>query len=397
MSESHLRMITYSVYSTLICCLIIFIYAIAYKKGKNVKPNDLIIASIIIIISSLRYGVGSDYFTYLRRAAYWSSLFSSNIKALFSYDVLINYRLEIGYKLISIISGKLSSSPYFVFWLVSVIIYLPIVIFCRKYTANSFIALSVFLLFGYWGISLNVIGQSIAMVFLLYANIALEQKKYVAATLLIICAISFHTTAVISALVFLMIHFGILKNLLKPTKRNVFVMITIGVILRGSVGLFNSILSKSLLFSRYTQYLSTDLSEKFRRTLMMIGVSIETVLILVILFLAIKHIERLRIDNPRINKTISTIMIGIPFSIIGISRSEWLWLSNRFAEYFFINILILIPAIIDLEKFPDKRAGIIVIHKRQFLFWVVMIVWHLLFAFLMFNNNDFRIDTYLLH
>jgi len=93
-------------------------------------------------------------------------------------------------------------------------------------------------------------------------------------------------------------------------------------------------------------------------------------------------------------KIVSIVMVGIPFSIIGISRSEWLWLSNRFAEYFFLFLIVLIPKLIDSGSESANRIGVIAIHRKNVPFWAVMIVWHAAFAILMFNNN-FASDTYL--
>lgn len=394
MSDSLIQKLTYSAVSTLICCGIVLIYYVFYKKGRKIHFEDYIACFLLICISSLRYGVGSDYFRYLESASRWVRLFDADIKSLFTTDILHRYSYEIGYKILSIISHRISDSPYTVFWLVSIVIYIPLIIYCRKYTKDSRIAIAVYLLFGYWGISLNVIGQSIAMVLIIFAKKAMDDKKYIVSILLAICAETFHTTAIVAAILLLLPRIAFIRKILEPKKGNLLKLVIVGVILRFTTGIFGTLLSRSATFASYTRYLSTDVSDKLARLYMMIGTIIEGALILIVLYMAIKKLETVAEDNHRLSNLISTIMIGIPFNIVGISRSDWMWLSNRFAEYFFVFLIVLIPEIIGSSETSVKR-GIITIQKNRVFFWIVLIVWHAIFAVFMFNNNRFVIDTYL--
>ncbi len=402
MSTHIVKRLVYSVVSTIICCLILTIYNALYKKGKKVHAEDAAIALILVVVSSLRYGVGSDYFRYLSISNTWFNKFSSNIWSLFSIDVLQKYSFEVGYKFLSVISRKLSSSPYAIFWLVSIVIYVPIVIYCRKNTKDSFVAIAVYLLFGYWGLSLNVLGQSIAMVLLLFAEQALEKRRRIAAFLFFVCAETFHTTAVLAFALIILVHSGILKRFLAPTKRNLMIMISIGLLLRISTEVLKSVISSIPLIAHYARYIDTDASEHLSRLLVMAGVFIETCLVAAIVRMGIRTADiraksAFVTDNKRIEKVMSIIMLGIPFGIVGISRSDWMWLSSRFAEYFFIFLIVLIPEIVNSDHLPAKRIGVIKIYNRQVLFWTVLVLWHAIFAAFAANNNKFIIDTYLFH
>ena len=395
MSESTIRKLNYSIISTLICCVLILIYRCLYKKSKKIQVEDCVLAALLIIISSLRYGVGSDYFRYMESAARWAKLFSSDIKRLFTSEILERYSNEIGYKLLSVLSYKISDSPYTVFWIVSIIIYIPIVIYCRKYTKDSFYALAIYLLFGYWGISLNVLGQSIAMVLILFAKNAINRKKYITGVILVICAETFHATAIVAAVLIILPSFAVFKRFLRPTKMNLAKIIIIGIILRTMIGVSVSLISRIRLFSRYTRYLGTEVSELVARNYTMIGTFIETFLVISILYMAITRIEKKQVKNQELSNLVSIIMIGIPFSIVGISRANWLWLSNRFAEYFFIFLIALIPEIMAADNEKVTRRGIIAVNHKKLSFWLVLIAWHAIFSVVMFNNNKFIIDTYL--
>ena len=132
----------------------------------------------------------------------------------------------------------------------------------------------------------------------------------------------------------------------------------------------------------------------------MAGVFIETCLVAAIVRMGIRTADiraksAFVTDNKRIEKVMSIIMLGIPFGIVGISRSDWMWLSSRFAEYFFIFLIVLIPEIVNSDHLPAKRIGVIKIYNRQVLFWTVLVLWHAIFAAFAANNNKFIIDTYL--
>ena len=394
MSDSLVSKLNWSVVSTVICCCIIFIYYALYKKGKRLHFEDYIICFLLVVISSLRYGVGSDYFRYLEGAARWVRLFDSDVKSLFTDNVLQRYSFEIGYKILSVISHRISESPYMVFWLVSFVIYIPLIIYCRKNTRDSRIAVAVYLLFGYWDISLNVIGQSVAMILMLIANKAMDDKKYIVSVLLIICAVTFHTTAIVAAVLILLSKTPFFKRFLEPTRGNLIKMVVIGIAMRFATGLFGNILSRSSIFASYTRYLSTGVSDIVARRYTMIGTFIEGILVLMFLYMAIKKLENDSMRDKKLSNVSSMIMIGIPFNIVGISRSDWMWLSNRFAEYFFIFLIVLIPEII-INSETDTKRGVIAISNKYIPFWLTMIFWHAIFAIVMFNNNHFVIDTYL--
>ncbi len=392
MSAYRISILKYSVFSSIICCALIIFYMMFYKKGKKIGFEDILFSCLLVIVSSVRYGVGSDYFRYLEATRQITNLYSSNLKDLLTSSILQHYGA--GYKFLSYFSGKISRNPYCVFWIVSIIIYPPIVFYCRKHTNNPIAAISVFFLFGYWGLSLNALRQCIAMVMILYVEIALENRKYILAILLTMCAVAFHTTAIVAAVFIALTKIVLIEKFFEPTKRNLLKMIIIGLVLRTATELLSNVISRFANFAQYTKYLDTQLSERATRTYMMIGVLIEAVVVVIILYVAINKLEKTLQGNGRLSKLISIVMIGIPFSILGISRTDWLWLSNRFAEYFFIFLIVLIPEMI-CDSSIGTRRGVITIKKNRMLFWLSLIVCHALFAFALFNNNSFVIDTYL--
>lgn len=385
-------MLNYSLVSTAICCSIALLYGVLYRKGRKIRIEDIILSILLILISSLRYDVGSDYFRYLESAERWVRRFPS-IKMLFSGEMLEKYSFEIGYKILSVFANRISDSQYAIFWVVSVLLYIPIVWYCRKKTSNSSIAIAVFLLFGFWGLTLNIMQQALAMMFVLYSYEALKNKKYLMFIILAICAEMFHTSAIVAIIVVIVINFGVLKKFWEPTKHNLLLMIAIGVILRFGTGFIIRFASRINMFAKYMEYLNAGVTDNISRKYIMYGAFIETVIVIMILYFSIRNVDLLKKYNINVENIISFIMIGIPFSIIGISRT--LWLSNRFAKFFFFFLIILIPDLVGNSEQKREKRGHFVLKYNQFVFWCLMIAWHAIYAVLMLDNNRFHIGTYL--
>lgn len=347
--EKATMMAEYSLFSTFICISLCFIYALLWRKGNRLRIGDIVITIILIAVSSLRYDVGSDYIRYLESSQYAARRFA-DLHFLFSAENLKRYSYEVGYETISVLTSRLFSSKYAIFWVVSIIIYIPIIRFCRKHTDNSRIALATFLLFGFWGLTLNIMKQAIAMVIVLYVYEFLKEKKYVPAGLLTLVTISFHITALIAVVCIVIVHFGLLKKFIEPSMRNLWLMCGVGVVLRFGTQLLISVLGRVGLYSQYLTYATAGVGDETSRKYIWIGALIETLFIIFILRLCIRRKQELIFRSAEIENIISIVMIGIPFSIIGISKT--LWLANRFAKFFFIFIIVLLPTL--LGERPNK-------------------------------------------
>lgn len=133
--DKLVMVLEYAFIATLICIAISGSYALVCRPGKRIKLEDIILAVVMIAISSLRYEVGSDYVRYMNNSQYYATHYSSFV-SLVRNDAIKN-NLEIGYIALSIISNKISDSRYAIFWVVSVLIYIPLIVFCRKSTDDA--------------------------------------------------------------------------------------------------------------------------------------------------------------------------------------------------------------------------------------------------------------------
>ena len=173
-------MFLYSMSSTAICLMIILLYKYVYHDTSRIRIHldDVLIVTVLILITSFRYGVGSDFFRYVTNARTYYNWYS-DLHRLFNWSTIQAFGGQIGYPFISVISGYISQNEYAILWVTSVIIYVPLIWYCRKYTKNAFVSFSVYLLFGFWGMSLNVLKQAISMIFFAYAYEKLEEKRYI--------------------------------------------------------------------------------------------------------------------------------------------------------------------------------------------------------------------------
>lgn len=390
LDDTIYRMFTYSISSTLICCLIILIYKSVYKRGYKVKNSDILIIMILVLLSGLRYKVGSDYERYMASATYAIEHFS-DLSILFSKAVLEEYSYEIGYQVLAVIGGYLYKSPYTIFWIVSLIIYPAIIIYARKNTYNSLYALSFYLLFGFWGMSLNVLKQAIAMVFILYSYKVLRNRKYIQFIICAILAICFHTSSIIAILGIIFANSGKIK----PTKKTFGVFILGGITLKFSYSIVTKLLSNAGVLGKYLNYFSSENADRISRSFIWIGAFIETVIVCIIVYLAIKHINDLKVRSEEVENIIVLIMIGIPLSIMGISQT--MWLANRLAKDFFLFLIVLWPLMLDRtrENINTTQRQFLFPRKKRFVLWTGLVMWHAVYSILMVDNSGYMIQTYL--
>ena len=127
-----------------------------------------------------------------------------------NYGVDPNGRLEMGYQVLNVLVSKISDNPQFFFAFVATICYVGTGIYIYKYSDN--LVFSTVLLFPVaYSFFASGLRQAIAMVICLYAYQAIKKKKLIVAILLILFAMTFHTSAFI--MVFLFLHKVLPKKL----------------------------------------------------------------------------------------------------------------------------------------------------------------------------------------
>lgn len=235
--------------------LIIFLYClffhyVAYRVKNKVAKYFLVFFPLICLafLAGLRdYGVGTDT-TYYSKAYFDDARHAQGIG-----DLLNNNNVHIsnkGYLFLNYL-GTMMMSHIFIEWfltelLILVCTYLAVMKISIFYKINLAI-FSLLYLFAFYNMSLNLMRQMCAISLCLMSYSYLLEKKYIRVGLLLLVAMTFHTTAAIFLLVFAYHHWAGTNH-----KKLLFTAITgamaLGILLYyqllmllGSLGVFSKI------------------------------------------------------------------------------------------------------------------------------------------------------------
>lgn len=143
-------------------------------------------ALTLIFVGGLRYGVGTDYFTYVGMFDSSSSWF----ERLLSWE-------EPGTLFIGAISKFLGGGPYFMIFLISVVIVSLNIITLRKNSSDFALAVALYILVGCWHNSFNGMRQYLAAAVLFAGHRFMIDRKIWKWALIVALASLFHRTAII--------------------------------------------------------------------------------------------------------------------------------------------------------------------------------------------------------
>lgn len=191
--------------STLLYILVFTLSIISTKIVKNKlnknKLTDFLYLTLIIFIpvflAAIRYGIGTDYFSY------------SNIYYVISkmkFPELVRYNLEIGYTLLNKIIYIIFNNEIALFACTSFLTLIFITYTLKKY--NSLISITFGLLIyylSYYNLSYNGIRQLIAVSIVLYAYTYAVEKNFKKYFLWILIAGTFHKTALICLIFYILV------------------------------------------------------------------------------------------------------------------------------------------------------------------------------------------------
>lgn len=191
--------------------IILFLAAVVLGiilTGKNpTKPKKIVYLSVMFVLmflaSVMRYGMGNDYFSYMRIYndlinAEWGEAFGLGFEPLF---VVVA-------KLLS----EITHNTEIMYMFFAAVILAPVCISVYKYSKNVWVSIVVYLCFTLFYNSLNFIRQSIAVSVLILAFGFIKEKKIVPVLIMAVIATLFHYTAAVFIPFYLL-------SLIKPTKK----------------------------------------------------------------------------------------------------------------------------------------------------------------------------------
>ncbi len=300
----------------------------------------------LVLVSTLRsYSVGVDIQAYYNEFQDFKRL---NIK-----EALKVSRFERGYFILAFTIAKMGLSFRVVLLLSSIFTAICFWKFIKEFSPNKKMSLVLFVCFGLFAQSLNIMRHIIALDFVLLSIIFLHKNKIWKSILMILFASLFHITALIGFVY-------ILFKYLKPTwKLFIFSVLLILV----GVKIFPyamKIVSLITPIDFYNQYFVVE-KHKFIATTGLLDnlYSIGLTLVFVILFVGKKFLKNLNEKELKIYDFFLLVYMFVPLiRIAGFALSAQSLL-HRLNVWFFFSLIILVPLFIKGLNLNEKwKVGI---------------------------------------
>jgi transmembrane protein EpsG len=322
-----------SVESTIFYLVMFSLSALLFWYAEKRKNKIITTVSLLIpiLIGSLRYGVGTDYFTYV-------SLFE-NIKNQSFTDYITDGPTEIGFYVLGKLSHLITGNETFLFASFSVLTVLFFYLGLKNYKlAHKPLIFFLFLLTIYPG-SFNIMRQSAAAAICFYAFSFILNRKPIKFTFWALIATTLHTSALITIPLYLLalVSSSGKDNPTVTSFLRVIKSLSPSLILLAVLPFLFVLIEAIGLFSRYESYQDVDLDGNNYTFLLKLA-------ILGGLVFAAKRIIKSRSDL----SFLSLSAIDTVFTILGFIAAP----IKRIGMYFSLFPLLLLPKYIDI--FSDR-------------------------------------------
>lgn len=207
------------------------------KSNKRVA-SFLVAATFLLLwfLTAFRSSdIGNDTSVYIR----YFFIFSEGMDSTRTF--------EPGYQALNYLIGKVTTDPHVFLIIIATIMYGGVIWYVRKYSQNTAVSLCLFFCY-FFSVFASMFRQGIAMVIVLFGYQSLKKEKKISAALLFLLATTFHTTALISFLLFF--DFEILKK-----KWFVYGLTVLAAVISGT-GLLRTIIN--VVVPRYTHYFESQ-------------------------------------------------------------------------------------------------------------------------------------------
>ncbi|MBR4112538.1 MAG: EpsG family protein [Ruminiclostridium sp.] len=187
--------------------------------GKNAtKPKKIIYLSVMFllmwVVSTFRYGMGNDYFSYIRifdeiHNASWGEVFTLGYEPAFTALT----------KIITLVSYN----PEVMYGIYALLILAPVAYAIYRHSDSVWISVAVYLCLTFFYTSLNFIRQSMAVSLLILCYSFIKQRKIISVMIFAVLASLFHYTALA------FIPFYLLAYFIRPTKKAIIIYSSVSV------------------------------------------------------------------------------------------------------------------------------------------------------------------------
>lgn len=331
--------------------ILIFIwcfFAIILKIKNKSLLITIIIGIQLFILSAFRDGsVGADTYTYIDR--FYIIIFHG-WESLYNLREIIDF--EIGFIVYNKIVGSIVPNDRLLLIVTSAIIIFSVAKYIYKDSKIAWLSFFIFITFGFWGMTLNTLRQSIAIAILLPSIKYIINKQFVKFCLIVLIATLFH----ISAISFLIMY---------PLSKIKISKFYVGLIFAG--GIFIYLYAKNIISILLDLF---DYHQHYDRIGEGTGAGM-LILLITILFVALLYRKSGLNKINNYDLYIHFLVVAIFLNILALEFN----LAGRAMQYFSIYTIILIPNIIySINLKIDRLIGtFIVLIGSIYFYWIRLV------------------------
>ena len=316
--------------------------SIAISNMKICSALASITLFILWVLTAFRSSnIGNDTATYIS----YFNIFSTS-------GVTSSRTFELGYQLLNVLIGKFTSDPHVFLIIMASIMYLGITIYIKKYAKNILVSLCLFFCC-FFSIYTSIFRQGIAMIIVLFAYQRIKENKRWIGLVLILLAVSFHSTAIIALLL-------LVRSKWIVDKRIVIIATVVGFAI-SQTNILSTVIT--IVLPRYAHYFTSRYAASG-----WMAVTYDLIRSSIFFWL----INRVcKTDNKEDHLRLVNFALLIIFSTFGFSMN----LFTRAGEYFLL---------IGVTELPNVLYEKQLKYKRMWLFGIclVSIVWFIVVLFL---------------
>lgn len=290
---------------------ILFLLIVLAVNCKKPKYSRLVFLFIFVLVfSAIRYGIGYDYFSYK--------------ETIESED---SFELE-RWELLPRLLGKFSKivGTQFFFIVCSFLSLTPIFFVTKKISRQPVLSFSIFLLFPMFYLeTIGIIRNGVAYSFVILMFYFLLQKKPLLSVLSLLCAVGFHTSALVAVLVFFFYRF--------PLNRKIHFIAYISSFVLSAIVL--TVLQSFSSLAIVNMYLENKIGDGSHGGMMM------SIIINAIGIINLLYWKRITLYYKENIKYISLVNVGVCLWNIFLPVDQTSAL--RFATYFLLFVIFLVP------------------------------------------------------
>lgn len=173
-----------------------FMYCSGSKTKISRKRFIFIVCLEVIIFAGLRkYTVGADTEKYIYALTFYRQY---DLKTIFTMQNPWNIDYEVGYMLLTKTLAAVRCSDILFLFIIAILTYVPVFWFIRDESCDIVFSTIIYLCFELFAYSLGIFRQMIAVSFLLFAFRFIKSREPVKYFLIVLLAMSFHTSAIIA-------------------------------------------------------------------------------------------------------------------------------------------------------------------------------------------------------